>query len=284
MTRKSVLSIAAIVAATGGIAPFASAGFSYSNDNNDGTSDPTSGVQSMRLTGVIRDFQVSHPDFETYAGSAPKNMVLNDLGDDGKPVLNVDLAASRGWGKPASVTSEESFNQWWRDVPGVNVSIPYTIELKREERPEGAVYAFAKEKPEYFFPIDNQGYGLSMEGLRWAPPGKHNFHFTYELETTFVYTDPAERDAPLVFSFTGDDDVFVFINGKLAIDLGGVHSQLHASVNLDEKAEYLGIEPGEEYQLKLFFAERHTSESNFRIETNLVLRPAKLPVISALAD
>ncbi|MEM1071692.1 MAG: fibro-slime domain-containing protein [Planctomycetota bacterium] len=246
--------------------------------------DPTSEIQSMRLTGIVRDFQVTHPDFETYAGSAPKDMVMPDLGSDGKPVLNVDLAASRGWGKPAAVTSKESFDQWFRDVPGVNVSIPLTIQLEREDRPEGTVYAFAKEKPEYFFPVDNQGYGLSMEGLRWASPGTHNFHFTYELETKFVYTDPNERDAPFVFSFTGDDDVFVFINGKLAIDLGGVHSQLHASVNLDEKAEYLGIEPGEEYQLKLFFAERHTSESNFRIETNLVLRPAKLPTMSALAD
>ena len=78
--------------------------------------------------------------------------------------------------------------------------------------------------------------------------------------------------------------MWVYINGKLAVDLGGVHSQQSATVNLDQKAEELGLEAGEEYQLKLFFAERHTSESNFRIETNFVLKPAKLPVISSLAD
>ncbi|MEM8758374.1 MAG: fibro-slime domain-containing protein, partial [Planctomycetota bacterium] len=250
-----------------------------------GSSDvETAAPEKLRLTGIIRDFKVSHPDFESYPGSVTKDIVLEDLGEDGKPVLNVDMAASRGWGQKARVTSEESFSQWFRDVPGINVSMPLSIDLAKQERPEGIIYSFAKEKPEYFFPIDSQGYGLSMEGLRWAQPGTHNFHFTFELETTFTYTDPADRQSDLVFSFTGDDDVWVFINGKLAIDLGGVHSQASESVNLDEQAEYLGIEPGEEYQLKLFFAERHTSESNFRIETNFQLKPARLPTISALAD
>lgn len=248
------------------------------------TDDPTAGIESIRLTGVVRDFQVSHPDFETYPGSHNENIVLDDLGEDGKPVLNVDLAASRGWGQNAGVTSEESFNQWYRDVPGVNVSMPLTIELTRENRVGGPVYVFAKERPEYFFPIDSQGYGLSMEGLLWSAPGTHNFHFTYELETEFTYSDPKDRDDDLVYTFTGDDDVWVFINGKLAIDIGGVHGQMSRSVNLDEKAEELGLEPGETYQLKLVFAERHTSESNFRIETNIALRPAKLPTMSALAD
>ncbi|RNC81780.1 MAG: fibro-slime domain-containing protein [Phycisphaera sp.] len=239
---------------------------------------------SLTLAGVIRDFKVDHPDMESYPGGGTKNMVLEDLGADGKPQLNVDRCASLGWGRNAQVTSEETFDQWFRDVAGVNTAIPFSIELERETRASGDVYAFAMERPNYFFPIDEAGYGLSMSGLRWAAPGTHNFHFTYELETNFTYTDPAERDADFVFRFTGDDDVWVFINGKLAVDLGGVHSQQSDSINLDDEAERLGIEPGQDYQLKLFFAERHTSESNFRIETNFVLKPAELPVISSLAD
>lgn len=275
---RTAFTAAAFVCASG---LATSAGAQSSTTDHD---DPTASVESIRITGVIRDFKVTHPDFESYPGSGQKDIVMQDLGSDGKPVLNLDKAESRGWGKPAGVTSEESFNQWYRDVPGVNVSMPLTIELQREYRSGEPVYVFAKERPEYFFPIDSQGYGLSMEGLRWAPPGRHNFHFTYELETEFTYTDPNERDSDLVYKFTGDDDVWVFINGRLAIDLGGVHSQQHAEINLDDAAEDLGLEPGETYQLKLFFAERHTSESNFRIETNLVLRPAKLPTMSALAD
>jgi len=239
---------------------------------------------SITLTGVIRDFKVTHPDFETYPGSGVKNMVMEDLGADDKPVLNADRCASLGWGSNAQVTSVESFDTWFRDVAGVNTAIPHSIELEREVRHGQDFYVFAKERPEYFFPIDEAGYGLSMSGLRWAAPGTHNYHFTYELETRFTYTDPAERETAFVFRFTGDDDVWVYINGKLAVDLGGVHGQQSDSINLDEEAQRLGIEPGQDYQLKLFFAERHTSESNFRIETNFALKPAKLPVVSSLAD
>jgi fibro-slime domain-containing protein len=69
--------------------------------------------------------------------------------------------------------------------------------------------------------------------------------------------------------FTGDDDLWVFINNRLVIDLGGVHGPESASVNLDT----LGLTAGNTYNFDLFFAERHTSGSNFRVETSIVLEP-----------
>ncbi|MEO1534252.1 MAG: hypothetical protein AAFS11_01645, partial [Planctomycetota bacterium] len=153
---RTAFTAAAFVCASG---LATSAGAQSSTTDHD---DPTASVESIRITGVIRDFKVTHPDFESYPGSGQKDIVMQDLGSDGKPVLNLDKAESRGWGKPAGVTSEESFNQWYRDVPGVNVSMPLTIELQREYRSGEPVYVFAKERPEYFFPIDSQGYGLSM--------------------------------------------------------------------------------------------------------------------------
>ena len=67
----------------------------------------------------------------------------------------------------------------------------------------------------------------------------------------------------------GDDDLFTFINGRLAIDLGGVHGPMESEIDLDARAAELGIEVGEVYSLDFFFAERHLTQSNFRIDTTI---------------
>ena len=207
-----------------------------------GTGSSTGGgLCGTNLTGTIRDFQISHPDFENYNGADP-GIVLEDLGSDGKPVY-------AGQAGNPSTSGKENFDQWYRDVPGVNLSTGFTLTLTNTG---GTIFSY--DNPE-FFPIDNQLFG--NEG------NNHNFHFTFELHTQFYYSGGES------FSFTGDDDLFTFINGKLAIDLGGVHGAETGSIDLDASASELGITPGNIYPLDFFFAERHTSESHFRIDTSL---------------
>lgn len=214
---------------------------------------------TISLTGTIRDFTAGsqanpHPDFETFCCSAQNGMVETNLGIDGKPVLAA--------GAPYA-TSAATFNQWYNDVPGVNQSTTHTIVLDNGlGATTGGVYSYSNSS---FFPIDGQLFG------NFGGSG-HNFHFTYELGTTFTY-EGGEN-----FTFTGDDDVWVFINGKLAVDIGGVHGAISKSVALDT----LGLTAGNDYDFKLFFAERHTTESNFRIDTSIQLNPVPEPSTYAL--
>ncbi len=221
-------------------------------------------ADTITLDGTVRDFKVDHPDMQYPDKSygVKRGLVMDQLGADGKPVLDTSGDPTRGM-----ISGADSFNQWFNDVPGVNIAIPLSITLDNGQADKGGIYTFAVEKPDYFFPIDGRGW---QDTATDKNGNQRNFYFTYEIKTQFLYSDPADRDDDMVFSFTGDDDVWVFINGKLAVDIGGVHGQSNDAVNLDDEAEALGLEPGGVYDLDFFFAERHTTESNFRIETNMI--------------
>lgn len=196
------------------------------------------------ILGIVRDFKDGseadgHPDFETYTGNGEKGIVEDRLVDK-KPV--------HAAGDHQFTTSEDDFNQWYVNVAGVNE--PYYVFFYLQ--PNGNTLTFFSDA---FFPLDGQGFG--------DQGNSHNYHFTTEVHTTFQYNGGE------TFRFTGDDDLWVFINDRLAIDLGGLHPSQSDEVNLDDAAGELGIMRGQVYPLDLFHAERHTDKSNFRIDTNL---------------
>jgi fibro-slime domain-containing protein len=193
------------------------------------------------LMATVRDFKDDHPDFEKMIVTV-RGLVKPDLGGDDKPVY-----APPG---PTQVTAgAASFDQWYRDVAGVNTKIMIPLPLV-QTRPGNFAYA-----NNAFFPLDGQGFGNQGRN--------HNFHFTTEIHASFKYRG-GER-----FTFTGDDDVFIFVNKKLALDLGGVHREQSATIDFDMQAAALGITVGNVYAFDAFHAERHTTESNFRMETSI---------------
>ena len=238
------------------------------------------------LDGTLRDFRIDHPDMQNPSRrfGLVKDLVLPELDGDvgaGKPVLNTGIDFTAGM-----ITGVDSFNQWFRDVEGVNKSISYSISLEPLEDQPG-VFFYARERQSsnvadrYFFPLDHMDPSLTWNDFQNVSTGRHNFYFTYELRTLFSYKARERREHPeqdLMFRFVGDDDVWVFINGKLAVDIGGVHGQANGEVNLDQQAAALGLEEDGVYELVLFFAERNTTESNFRIETTLKLTTETEPL------
>jgi fibro-slime domain-containing protein len=189
----------------------------------------------------LRDFREDHPDMEE-AVADDRGLVETDLGSDNKPVYAPA-------GATTTVSGQASFDQWYRDTPGVNLRFEQPLPLT--EAPQGT-FTFESDA---FFPLDNLGFGNQGNA--------HNFHFTTEIHGTFTYRGGEQ------FTFEGDDDVFVFVNKKLGLDLGGVHGVQAATIDFDDQAAALGITVGSVYQLDVFHAERHLSESNFRMQTTI---------------
>lgn len=242
--------------ANGGPAPGTlPAGFSKADVGGYKLGDPITGAEGegragSAMTGadgcgtvilaVIRDFKSDHPDFEKTIG-AEEGLVEPTLGADRKPVFAHTGATN-------TVSGPESFDQWYRNVDGVN--LPFVLQVFFA--PSNGTTSFQSKA---FFPLDGAGFG--NEG------NNHNFHFTTEIHTQFRYNGGE------VFNFTGDDDVWIFVNNQLLVDLGGVHGAKSATVDMDMKAASIGIEKGSVYPFDMFQAERHTSESNFRADTDL---------------
>ena len=196
------------------------------------------------VKATVRDFHITFPDMN-HDGVAETGIVTSILGDDDKPIY------AHGSDPTETVSGPDTFNQWYRDVAGVNISTTIDIPLTLSDSNKG-VYSYRNTS---FFPIDDQLFG--NEGQ------PHNYAFTVEVATRFRYNGGE------TFTFAGDDDVFVFINRHLAIDLGGIHSMLTRTVDLDAQAGQLGIEKGGIYSMRIFFAERHMTESDFVIETTI---------------
>jgi fibro-slime domain-containing protein len=234
------------------------------------------------LVIVIRDFKLynagdatTDPDFENtpktdQAGNPnagylgpwdDHDIVAADLGNDSKPVYKSTTTTLTTHGKDA-------FDKWFRDVPGTNIHVDYPLQLTQDttgayqyDSNVSGVPLSASDPTKMFFPIDDGTKYQTMFGNQGNP---HNYSFTVELHTTFIYHGGE------FFHFRGDDDVFVFIDKKLVINLGGIHGPETADVQIDS----LGLTKEAEYPLDFFYAERHVTGSNLLVTTSLGLKPA----------
>ena len=272
-----------------------------------------SGAQSARYPKVKVQAGYGHPDFENFAGNLCTGMMgtVNKaiLGRDGKPVLTREAylsncAAVEGTNASKTVKThlycQASFDTWYRDDARMNKNISGTLLLAKDGSKEG-MYVFDSENPPanaktlggtlyskinsdmagyyngnkkgYFAPLYN--YGLN-EGIGTTNSAAYldsrmenvNGSFTTEIHTTIQY-----RGGEASLTFSGDDDVWVYLNNRLFVDVGGMHSIATKTGNIDSEIcsngqkcdKTFGLYEGGIYDLKIFHAERARTGSNFKL-------------------
>jgi len=258
----------------------------------------TAPQDSKFLEVTIRDFIVdsakgnevpyhptydAHPNFE-YTISGVEEGIVKDTLDptDHKPDFTDDPTGLD------SVTNETDFNRWYNDEPTYNKSETIVLELQHDG---GGVYKF---RDPWFFPIDHMLFGKKEgENFHYSDPSNsgdghyHNFHFTLELHAEFYYNGETQ----FFEIYQSDDDMFIFIDGQLVVDIGGIHSPVARYLEIrdgdglggdaylyeDEtkttqlKYVDLNLQDGIDYSFDLFYAERHTILSHLEFSTSIPL-------------
>lgn len=227
----------------------------------------------LRVPVVFRDFMRrtatgGHPNFEQgVSGRVVTGMVKPTLGPDRKPQM-ADTAPTG-----AQLTTAADFDAWYHDSMYGKTVLDVLV---LDAQPNGTyVYDHSESwdatmaawtTPPYF-PLDDKGWATPPDGPEIAYLGScdsdrvsHNYGFTSEVRYWFEYAGGETLD------FVGDDDVWVFVNGQLAVDLGGVHIAEPGSVTLDATtAMTFGLTAGNIYEIAVFQAERHVCNSSYKL-------------------
>ena len=236
------------------------------------------------LSALVRDWPGKGAPGD-YAGSIKWDFNFGKggagCGDDGTTgMVQETLDANGRLQRSGASCQSDHFESWFKTFPASELGgyrNDTCIELVLTKDDNG--YWEYSSGNNGFFPIDDfyhPYFNSTMSGeVNYRDDGVmqdgsgriRNFSFTMEMHTEFTY----HQGEAQIFFFSGDDDVWVFINDRLVIDLGGTHSRMERTVNLDELQATLQLDDGQTYSLDMFYCERNTDNSNFAMRTNLNL-------------
>ncbi|MDQ3000415.1 MAG: fibro-slime domain-containing protein [Fibrobacterota bacterium] len=229
------------------------------------------------MAATVRDFSKEHPDFDFPGLTGDfllKGMVEPTIGADRKPV--------RSAAPTKAPVSFSAFAAWWKTDtnniinPKLN-SYESCVDIPMSKSSDGLwEYDSYRDSPvdHSFFPIEGTAnrHAETMASCYVKPPPDstswvtngplRNGNFCMESHATFIY-QPGQR-----FAFRGDDDVWVYINDKLVVDLGGVHTPKSDSIELDK----LNLTPGKEYKWDFFYCDRQPCGSSLRVKTSIFFK------------
>jgi fibro-slime domain-containing protein len=240
------------------------------------------GECALRVPVVFRDFTSAHVDF--HCGGATSRPGIATKLTNGKPQL---LDGSTG-----CISSATSFAEWYT-TNEQNRVIASSL-LLFDNGAGGFVNRYGKNGERWlditgkpldgnpaFLPIDDAPNAFSDARVMatiapeytgdssWHPESEfvpaavaHDFLFTTEVEYWFRY----DAGFAARLDFLGDDDVWVFVNGTLALDLGGLHVPEQGTVEIGAATQAkFGLEANKVYAVKVFHAERNPTGSSFKL-------------------
>lgn len=213
-------------------------------------------AHTIELNGIVRDFPSTHSDFNRNVTSSQTGCIQNVIVNSGAPIASDKV----------SNCAISQLEDWYSDTHPTGFVKTYAITLDNGQNREGGIYKF---KNYNFFPfdnnIDNTGGRYRKYHFSFDEGRNHNYYFTFELHFRFAY------QAGQTLAVNGNDDIWIFINNQLVIDLGGVHTPVGVQVALQNLATKLGLVDGEIYPFALFSAQRQTASSLFSLELGNII-------------